>query len=356
MKMIRLSRHILTTAAVAVVLSSCTSRALSVDALAPYTPTDASNHTVNAHSSMQANTSGQNLLYVSSVSTGQVYVFAYPQGALVTTLSGISAPYGECTDRNGDVFITSIVSLSQGSKILEYAHGGTTPIASLDDPGGAFACAVDPNTGNLAVANSQDSSNPYNPDYGDVAVYRSATGSPTMYYSSDFSGFVSCGYDNKKNLYLAAIHPDDPVHQVRLARLKANDTQVGSIGLDSDIYGGYEFQPSVQWDGKYMTLSSVPKNEGHAGSGVVTLYRLKVSGDNATVVSSLLLKTSKNLHGGQSWVRGQEVLGIYYANGYSNVATWRYPAGGKPKSAIKRIAPRSETELWGLAISPAASP
>ena len=59
--------------------------------------------------------------------------------------------------------------------ILEFAHGGTQPIATLlgvrcEFPNG---CSVDPTTGNLAVTNY--SSNPAGP--GSIAIYTGARGS-----------------------------------------------------------------------------------------------------------------------------------------------------------------------------------
>ena len=43
------------------------------------------------------------------------------------TPTGFESPLGECTDKNNDVFITDELE----SEILEYAHGGTRPIAIL---------------------------------------------------------------------------------------------------------------------------------------------------------------------------------------------------------------------------------
>src|ERR1700727_305617 len=44
------------------------------------------------------------LLYVSENSQGAVEVFTYPSGRLVQTLS-VLAPWGLCSDSNGNVFI-----------------------------------------------------------------------------------------------------------------------------------------------------------------------------------------------------------------------------------------------------------
>jgi hypothetical protein len=82
------------------------------------------------------------LIYISDDGTNDVYAYT-PKGKLVGTLTGFNSPAGECVDTAGDVFIVN----SNTSQILEYAHGGTTPIATLSDPGYyPNGCAYDPTT------------------------------------------------------------------------------------------------------------------------------------------------------------------------------------------------------------------
>ncbi len=71
------------------------------------------------------------LLYVSDTESGDVYVFNYPKGTPAGTITGLTDPGGECVDAKGNVFVTN----TGGSNVLEYAHGGTAPIATLKDPG-----------------------------------------------------------------------------------------------------------------------------------------------------------------------------------------------------------------------------
>lgn len=47
------------------------------------------------------------------------------------TLTGFVRPQGECVDNAGDVFTAD----NGASNIADYAHGGTSPIAVLNDPG-----------------------------------------------------------------------------------------------------------------------------------------------------------------------------------------------------------------------------
>lgn len=91
----------------------------------------------------------EDLLYISSVApTGGYYVrvFSYPGGRRVGTLS-VSAANGLCSDKAGNVYVV------EDPDVVEYAHGGTNPIATFDDllfP--TNGCAVDLTTGDPAVA------------------------------------------------------------------------------------------------------------------------------------------------------------------------------------------------------------
>ena len=293
--------------------------------------------------------SGQDLLYVSSAN-GNVYVYTYPQRRAVGTLTGFIQPVGECVDPAGDVFITAYSNYSfNASTIYEYAHGGTSPIATLNDPGVAFGCAVDPKTGNLAVANVSDYANPYNPGYGDVAIYSAAQGNPTMYYSAEFEDFWFCGYDDKGNLYLSAF-PSNHASEAQLVRLASGSSSLELIKLDWGLYGGNGFEPSIQWDGTYVTVTSDRNSQRH-GHGLLFVYRLRISKRRATIISSTAFRSNPNVHGGQSWIQGGRIIGIYYDKGFGNVAFWPYQ-GGKPEHKIRNIA---EGALWGVTVSVAPS-
>ncbi|MGB6522084.1 MAG: hypothetical protein WBE83_09960, partial [Candidatus Cybelea sp.] len=45
------------------------------------------------------------LMYVGDWATNDVFVYEYPSGDSVGTLSGFDAPYGMCVDKKGDVYI-----------------------------------------------------------------------------------------------------------------------------------------------------------------------------------------------------------------------------------------------------------
>jgi hypothetical protein len=315
------------------------------------TPQTLATHADRGKSWMLPETKSGDLLYVSSFYSGNVYVYSYPQRKLVGTLTGFISPAGECSDSAGDVFITAYSNISgNGSTIYEYAHGGTSPVATLSDSGDAWGCAIDPATGNLAAANGIDPTNPYGSGNGSVAIYADAQGNPTMYYSSEMSPFGFCGYDDQGNLYLPV--SIGPTPHLGLARLAHGSGSIEAINLNHEIYANNAdaFLPSVQWDGKSMTVSSVPSDEGHV-SGLVSVYRLEITGSDAKVIGTTKLETHNNDHAGQSWIQGKRIFGIYYHRSYGHVAVWRYPRGGNPVDKIGNVPAKSFSTLFGVTIS-----
>ena len=193
-------------------------------------------HPDRGRSWMAPDAKTNDLLYISSLSNGDVYVYSYPHDRLKGTLTSFSSPAGECVDKSGDVFITS------KSGILEYAHGGTTPIATLKDAGSAQGCSVDPKTGNLAVTNYSTTSS----HQGNVAIYKDAKGSPTYLTDSKIYHEYFCGYDNAGNLFVDGFEIAASV--VKLSEIPSGRTVFKNITLNQTITGA----GGVQWDGKHL--------------------------------------------------------------------------------------------------------
>lgn len=282
--------------------------------------------------------SSQDLLYVddSGVDYSRSYVlgFTYPQGKHVATLTGFHRLAGECSDAGGDVFVVAPGEESSNpTTVYEFAHGGSTPIATLSEPGLGLGCAIDPTTGNLAVANPYDGSNPYTKGYGDVAIFAGAQGNPTMYYSSQFPAFYYCGYDDEGDLYLSVSSGSDGYELASLAA--GSSSSIEPVNVNTPLYGGYAFAPSVQWDGKHMTVSSTLK-EGREEreSSPINVYRLSISGSTATVIGTTKLSAPQNRHRGESWIQGNAIVGINYYHGRPQITFWPYPKGGNPSREI----------------------
>jgi hypothetical protein len=268
----------------------------------------------------------EDLLYVSDDS-GFIYVFSYPEGKLVGTLAGAYGPSGLCSDKAGHVFVAN----TQDANILEYAHGGKNPIATLADPGYyPNGCAVDPTTGNLAVANY--ASTLIGP--GSVSVY--SNGRPPVTYTDPvFNEYLFCGYDDKGNLYVDGVNAGTT--QTELAKLPSGKTSFTNIRLKQRI----GFPGAVQWDGTYVAIEDATTN---------IVYRLKVSGSAGAVVGEIRFKGPRSNLLVQFWIQGNAIIVPYGSQSRTvrMIGLWRYPAGGSPTKVLRDPA---ATELFGATVS-----
>jgi hypothetical protein len=248
------------------------------------------------------------LLYISDVGTYDVNVYAYPKGTFLGTLTGFNAPEGECVDKTGDVFIANYYA----SNILKYAHGGTSSIATLSDPGYFPGnCAVDPTTGNLAVSNYLTTGS----GQGNVAIYKDAKGSPKAYYTAPFiQQMLFCGYDKAGNLF---VDGENSGSAFAFAELPKGGTSFKKISLNQHI----EFPGGVQWDGTHVAV---------ADRNTDVIYRFAISGLKGKEVGSTPLIGGSNVN--QFWIDGPKVVGA--DPGAANVMFWNYPSGGSQTKTI----------------------
>src|SRR5579863_582795 len=259
------------------------------------------------------------LLYLDD-QTGNVYVYSYPKGELMGTLTGLPDPQGECVDRKGDVFFTTF----GGEEILEYAHGGTSPINTLSNPGEYMeGCSVDKKTGDLAVID-------FEPTTGgggaSVAIFANASGSPTILSDANLYLGYQIGYDSKGNIFVDGV---DSSRNFEFAELPKGSSSFTEITLDVAITtpGG------VQWDGKYVTV-------GDAKNG--NIYQ--TDGAGGTVEGTTSLSDSDGIF--QYFIDGKRVVG---PNAYSaNAGIWKYPKGGSPTVTLTGL-----TDPFGAAVSKA---
>jgi hypothetical protein len=250
-----------------------------------------------ARSWMQPAAKKSDLLYVSMRDDNVVFVFSYPKGKLLGELTGFDYPYGECADRAGNVWITN-----SNYEILEYAHGGTKPIAVLTNSGEyPIDCSVDPTTGNLAVTQIAGRST-------SLAVYERAQGTPTTYTDSSFSSMYYCGYDNTGNLF---VDGEGRNAAFAFGELPAGGSSFTNVKLDSPV----SYPGGVQWDGRHVAI-------GDQGTGTIDAF--DVSGGIGTKISSTPLTGSADVN--QFSIAGRKVVGP--DSGNNDVGFWRYPGGG----------------------------
>jgi hypothetical protein len=280
----------------------------------------------------------QALLYVSDAENDVVDVyknFASNSVTRVGQLGGVQYPSGECTDRAGNVWVTELY----GQDVVEFAHGGTSPLQSLSVTGFPIGCSVDPTTGNLAVASWEDSQG-YN-TRGGVFIFAHASGTPTFYTDPNLWQFWPPGYDAAGNLFVAGYNPT--VELVELSRGGSNFQQI-SLGSKSITSPG-----GVTWDGKYVVAADLQ----YQGRNTTAIYRIAVSGMKGTVIGTTVLTDSCSPSKGadimQPLIRGTTVLGGNRSC-TNRVAFWSYRNGGNPTRTLPAgIAP---LDAIGETISP----
>jgi DNA-binding beta-propeller fold protein YncE len=229
----------------AMLLNACTAAQLT--SIAPQTAA------VHARSWMLPESSSETLLYYTD--DEGITALSYPKGQVVGSIAGLDQPQGVCSDSKGDIFVTTRYT----EAVYEFAHGGTEPIAKLGDYGYyPMGCAVDPVTGNLAVANTEA----MNGNAGNVAIYTGASGKPTFYSTSEVYNYSWPAYDSSGNLF---------VKGSTLAELPYDSSTM--FGISLPVYG-----EGIQWDGQYLAMIDGPDKK---------VYRIAIFGSSGTVVSTI---------------------------------------------------------------------
>jgi hypothetical protein len=238
---------------------------------------------------MAPNAKKHDLLYISNFYNSTILVFTYPGGENVGSISS-DDPQGECTSKtsNGNWWVVQ----SGDDEIVEYAHGGISPISTLSEnvgePGG---CAIDPTTGNLAVSIL---------GAGDLVIFADAKGSGTTVPDGLSSTFFPC-YDNKGDLFVSGITNTDRYALIELPK-------GGSSFELTNIQPG-----AFQWHDDYLAV------EGSGG-----IYRFAIHGAKGRKIGFTPLDGGSDIV--QFWIQGKYVVGADAGN--NDAEMWKYPAGG----------------------------
>lgn len=245
----------------------------------------------------------QSLLYVSNQGTGTVTAYTYANSGglvLVGELTGFSLPSGMCTDAAGDVWIPDTAT----GKIYEYQHGGTTPIEVMKHQSGhPYDCAVDPNTGSLAVAEQHP--NGHYRDYSVVFIYLKGAKSGHAYAPPDgFQKVYFVAYDNASNLFAdgtpclsyCEYGGGGPPGLYELAKGQSvfNQLTISGATLNSPS--------AINWIKPTLLLG----DQNFEGQGTNGAYKLFVSGLTATVVGTLPFAGTQKAYG--FWRRAGRVI------------------------------------------------
>ncbi|HEY2554217.1 MAG TPA: hypothetical protein VGI15_03125 [Candidatus Cybelea sp.] len=269
---------------------------------------------------IQPQAKGTDLLYVA---TGDnVYVLTYPKGTVVGSL-GVSGN-DLCADTRGDVFVPS------GYVILEYTHGSAYPSETLHGGDIPLGCAVDPQTGDLAV--TQEGSGA-----GEVAIFPNAQEPSTWYRDPDITTFGLCGYDDRGNLFVDGAGSGD-----NLAELPYGSGTFRNYPLQSKFAGFGD----IAWDGRHITLSN-------PATGF--LYRLRFERTSFKAGGATRIKGWQNNYSGH-WPYIQTMLqdGTFVAQSSeaAMLGVWCYPAGDRAGTLLGPFA-GGNVNIYGVALSPA---
>ncbi len=249
--------------------------------------------------------SAEMYLYVREWANRQIAVLTFPQGQKVRTFTDVGFL---CTDpTTGDLYVI-------GGELDEYAPGGVKKLGTATFPSGYAeqGCAVDPQTGSIAVASTQQDGSP---TYAALLIYPDINAAPTIYIDSGASYFAFCGYDNNGNLFADGSN---------FAELPSGGDNVVNIGLDHPPLGG-----TVQWDGTYITAEDASNHP--------TIYRISVKGSTGTVVGRTKLGNRRFKAAIFSWIQGNVALAPWGDSRKNKfVGYWNYPEGGRKPSKVKR--------------------
>ncbi len=278
----------------------------------------------------QVQTTGDDLLYLGGVpAAGDVSTYTFPRGKLVGVLTGLPAPSGMCSDRNGNVWITNYQS---GGPIIEYAHGGTQPIATLNAPAKLTPqdCSVDPTSGDLAVvgygAGRHQQLVVYAPS-GSAKIYRA----PSVFETTSF-----CGYDDRGNLFFDGYSTNGVTAFNGLGELRNGAKSINILAFSpKDPSFPSSYPTPVHWDGTYLAVGAIYGIDRYEVRKNVAFLKGEVGFDDiGTVVDS--------------WIQGGKVVAVA---GYPNfgsgplVQIYKYPAGGYPVTGI------SVSSAFGVTVS-----
>jgi hypothetical protein len=270
------------------------------------------------------------LLYVSDPGANVVNVLTYPNGKRIGKLTGFDQPRGECVDASGNVYITN----EGASNILEYAHGGTSPIATIEDPGQKpYDCSVNLNagnlTGNFAVVNVGTTSG----GPGSVTVYGGRVSG--TYKLSKFSSLAFLGYTHQENVSNLFVDGLDASGNFLCAILEPHSTKFHIVQLPHSVGA----PGAIWWDGKDIAIG-----DQNGPSGTTVIDRFSYHFGQLAFVGATPLSASV----WQFFPNGSTVIGPYTAG--TSVGFWNYPGGGSPTKVLNFfVAP------FGAVVSPAPS-
>ncbi|MGA2761203.1 MAG: hypothetical protein ABSF08_12905 [Candidatus Cybelea sp.] len=270
---------------------------------------------------MLARAKTKTLIYAQDEQTGNVNVYDYSSGTQVGTLAG-SVADGGCVDAKGDVYI-----VADSGTVVEYAHGGTTPLQTYDPGGFLVGCSID-SKGDVAITGSSP---------GRVIVYSKGDAKKGASYSDTACETMSpMGYDDKGNAIGAGQYND-----VSVCALLAGTKQEATLSTSGITIN---FPNGTMWDGKYIVVGDQEATSGKDETGMI---QATLSGKTLTSTGETIL--TDTCYRGYTDVRNPFVVGkkntpvnaaqgnvvvgsnLYcFSSSNGGIEFWHYPKGGDP--------------------------
>jgi hypothetical protein len=264
------------------------------------------------------------LLYVSDWATNDVFIYNYATHAAAGKLTGFHAPYGQCVDASGSVWIAE----AGGFDVVKYAHAGNKPVKRLQTSGYPIGCAVNAANGDLAVANFTGKSGA-----GNVQVWKDAAGHPTTYKSDTLFYFWPPAYDNKGNLFVEGQAQKGPYSVEELPK------GAGALRAVSMPGATIHYAGATVWDGKYIGFT----DQNSDNKNTTVIFRASVNSFKAKIVGRIHLTD----HCSHNYTDVMQPFVVPVAGGSPNTVVggnlrctnrfdyWPYPGGGDPKITLK---------------------
>ncbi len=253
------------------------------------------------------------LLYVSDAEpgAGTVYVFTYPRLKLAGVLTGFGQPLGECADAAGDVWIADY----SNEQIVEYAHGASSPTSTLDDANRRpYSCAVDPKSGDLAVADIFGPSD----GPGGLSIYKVAKGRAHFYSGRSVYKAYFDAYDGNGNVYVDGL---SQLYYGKFAIARFDGKRFTPIALNHAIA-----------DPGGLAVLGSQLNVGDQAYGANVVYQFAVNGSKGTLVGTTPLTGATDIR--QYAISGNSLVAGNGAYQSASGMVFDYPAGGSPKKTF----------------------
>jgi hypothetical protein len=229
--------------------------------------------------------------------------------------------------------------------VYEYPHGATEPNATLGISGSgerATACAVDPETNNLAVDYFPEGSSG---GFNGVAVFPNESGKPILYNNTSHGAWNWIGYDDNSDLFISGATTAEPL---AIWELPAGSAQTLAVTIQNNRFGG---PGQVQWDGKYVTVQTAEDSQ--------EIARFTFSIQSGYISGKVVGVTRYDCHSqGQSWIQASALIipcESATKHRHYGIRAYPYPQGGKPKGLLHAAKRQVGGPFLGVTISVAPS-